>query len=139
MSLGLLITNGTQKTCFSAQTHKFPSSTRAELMAVLIATLIIPSSSECEILTDSANVISILSKQTTSLHRWNKRANPHIIQAILETTQRKQLSIKYTKVAAHIGNRGNEMADKLAKISEPLNPCGIRIIEVNPVNLYQMG
>src|SRR3954471_5104579 len=139
MGLGLLITNGLQETHFSAQTCKFPSSTRAELMAVLVATLVTPLGSECKILTDSANVISILSNQTTTLHRWNKKANPHIIQAILEIVQRKQLHIKYTKVAAHTGNRGNKIADKLAKIKEPLNPCGIRIIEVNPENFYQIA
>jgi hypothetical protein len=118
--------------------HKLANS-RAELMAVLVATLVTPSGSECEILTDSANVISILSNQTTTLHRWNKKANPHITQAILEIVQRKQLHIKYTKVAAHTGNRGNEIADKLAKIKEPFNPCGIRIIEVNPENFYQIA
>ena len=65
--------------------------------------------------------------------------NPHINQAILEIVQRKQLYIKYTKMAAHTGNRANEIADKLAKIKEPFNPCGIRIIEVNPENFYQIA
>jgi ribonuclease HI len=94
-----------------------PSSTRAELWAILIAIYIIPKSSYVKIHTDSASAIWSLKgfMENKKGKAWSNYKNPTILQTIIELIKGKQIKFDLIKVEAHSGNSLNERADLLAK------------------------
>jgi ribonuclease HI len=132
MGLGWVIYNQEGKTLaeFKGKTDTTPSSTKAELTAILVATLTIPHNKKVEIITDSANAINILNKalRTTgnesTAHQknankklLNKAHNRILATTIIEILRKKNIQYRLTKVKSHTGNRGNDRADSLARIS----------------------
>jgi ribonuclease HI len=136
MGLGMFITNNMEEITFSAQTKEFPSSTRAELVAILCAILVSPKNKTINLYTDSANAIKNLEHPKKTQHRWNKQKNPTLIQVIIETTQAKQITINFIKVKGHSGNYGNDKADIAAQIEEPHNPVGHKMISIKYNNSH---
>jgi ribonuclease HI len=129
MGIGIWFTNGTEECSVQAQIRNNPSSTRAELAAILLAIAITPPKKKVKIYTDSANVITAMSKNS---RKEEQKGSNIIIKSLIEqVTKEKNLEIEVIKVKAHSGIPGNEKADKLAKIEEPNNFAGKNTIEIN--------
>jgi len=135
MGIGIVFLQQNQEITFSAQTTHYPSSTRAEIMAILIALTLVPKETDITIFTDSQCAIEILKFKKPKTKRWNTSANPITIQMIQEIIKDRTGQTKTIKVAGHTGDKYNEMADKLAKISEPHNYPGKKIILPNHIQL----
>ena len=82
---------------FSASNFEWPSSTKAELLALITALLTVTPNSSVKIYTDSNNVISQFA--------YFKK----------EYSYRRKLKLELIKVKAYNGNWANEQADFLAK------------------------
>src|SRR5438552_2760564 len=106
-------------------------------MAILIALIIVLKTADINIYTDSQCAIEILKFQKSKNKRWNISANPIITQLIHETIKSHTGQINTFKVAAYTEDKYNELADKLAKISEPHNPPGNKIVLPNPTQLQE--
>ena len=76
MGIGIVFLQHDQEITFSAQTSQHPSSTRAEIMAILIALILTPKSTNVTIYTDSQCAIEILKFKKSKTKRWNTSANP---------------------------------------------------------------
>ena len=105
---------------FQAQLENFPSSTRAEIMAIATVISTVPRHSKILIHTDSQGAIQAITNfQKTRLKtRSQKFRNGNILAYISEVTKLKDIQISLNKVAAHTGILGNEKADRLANIDE---------------------
>jgi ribonuclease HI len=105
---------------FAAGISDWPSSDRAELAAIILATLTVPLESKVEIVTDSASCINTYTKLSLpnprrTIRRWIKEKNWSLWMRLLEIIRKKKIKICFTKVTAHSGNPSNEKADRLAK------------------------
>jgi ribonuclease HI len=85
----------------------------AEIYAAITAILLIPENTPVELRTDSALLVNVLTKRNRS-HRRSNLAS--MIAHLLNIVKKKPAQVTVTKVKAHSGEHGNEMADKLAKI-----------------------
>jgi len=93
------------------------SSTRAELMGIVEALLIVPNDSEVMFNTDSQMAINLI-KTALRIQRtreWLKLNNPGILSAIREMVVTKRLKVEFNKIQAHSQNKLNQQADTLAK------------------------
>jgi ribonuclease HI len=116
MGIGWIIQHNNQNIEFKACTHKFPSSTRAELMAMLTVLTVIPKQTQVTIFCDSkAAIQGVQNILHNNVKACRNLKNIHILSNIQHISQTQQIQIKLTKVAAHTGIVGNETADKLAK------------------------
>lgn len=99
------------------RTENWPSSTRAELAAILEAILLCPDDAEVEINTDSMAAIQGIERaRSYSRPRdWVKSTNTSLLKAIRLAIQSKNLKLKLHKIKAHSGVRENEIADREAK------------------------
>src|SRR5437868_12005936 len=97
----------------------WPSSTKAELVAIWTAVLAIPSNfSHINIYTDSQAAIDGITnglKSTWSIRQYSKTPNATIIEQIIKTVETKGQDIKLIKVKGHSGNVYNDIADDIAK------------------------
>ena len=105
---------------FAASITDWPSPYRAELAAIVLATLTVPQESKVEIVTDSATCISTFSRLSKpdskhTLRRWIKEKNWSLWMRLLEIIRRKKLQIRFKKVKAHSGDLLNDRVDELAK------------------------
>ena len=93
------------------------SSTRSELIAILVAMLISPNNSKVDIFTDSQAAIQAIKKsqKTESIRSWCKAKNPSILGTIVKILKTKNIILQLHKVKAHTGNILNDLADKAAK------------------------
>jgi len=98
-----------------------PSALKAELMAVLIALIVLPKNSNITIYTDSQTIIDhVISKQILSARNFFKISKfGNIFEIISHVIKKMELTVKFTKVIAHSGNTFNEDIDK--KIKEAYN------------------
>src|SRR5438034_4000691 len=104
---------------FYACTKLWPSSTRAEISALLSILLVIPSNCSIQLYTDSDNLIQGMklllnnrSKFIASILRLNNYVLWDCIEGLIT---RKFINIITHKVKAHDGDIYNEKADALAK------------------------
>jgi ribonuclease HI len=99
------------------RTSKWASSTRAELMAILEATLISPENSLTNIFTDSAVGIHLVNRiqEDIRAREWCKGSNTAILKAIKMVIETKNLKLRLHKVKAHSGIIENDLADIEAK------------------------
>jgi ribonuclease HI len=141
MGIGWKIIDQTNKEyTFQAQTENFPSSTKAELSAIALVLMVMPSFSSVNIYTDSQTAITAITKSNnynpTKIMR--KYTNWLILNKIQEITQQKHININLVKVQAHSGITHNEEVDKLAKIdlSSGMRP-NTRIINIKASNNKQ--
>ncbi|PKY32258.1 hypothetical protein RhiirB3_491297, partial [Rhizophagus irregularis] len=110
-----------------------PSSTKAEVYALLTAIIAVPDDSELDIFTDSQNVIHtfhVVTNKLTSTRRTLK-CNNHLAWRLIDTLiTKKSLIVRLHKVKAHSNNFWNDMADSLANTAHLLTPY-----EINPTTL----
>src|SRR2546430_4234945 len=97
----------------------WPSSTKAELVAIWIAVLAVPSNfSHINIYSDSQAAIDGITngrKSTWSIRQYSKTPNAAIIEQIIKTTATKGQDLQLIKVKGHSGNICNDIADDIAK------------------------
>ena len=104
---------------FQASIKTFPSSTKAEIYAVLTALIICPENSRVNIYLDSQNTINNFNKIIIENSLTNKQIlkipNCWIWLTIKEIIDTLQLQVQLNKVKAHSKNELNDLADLLAK------------------------
>ena len=95
----------------------WPSSTKAELLAIWCVILIVPSESKIKIHTDSAAAIASISNngQYITNRRKTRKKNYNLIIDIENTIKTKKIELELVKVKGHSNNRWNNRADILAK------------------------
>ena len=102
---------------FSAANIEWPSSTKAEIIAILSALLVVTSNSNVVIYTDSQNAINQYNcyKLELSFKRKLKITGYLIWEIILYLTTKYNINLKLIKIKSHVGNWRNDYADALAK------------------------
>jgi len=123
---------------FKLSSENWPSSSRAEILAIFTTLLTVPIERTVEIFTDSQACIDtfrMLSNSHSKLtkRKWLKIKNWTIWTKLLEAIQCKKLSVELTKVKAHNGNFFNEKADMLAKEALISPKIELRNIETGPI------
>ena len=119
---------------FSAQISNWPSSYKAELIAVISAISTLPRNSLVEIFTDSQSIISkfnklqSLSSHSSKLFKFNAWPIWHTLLNILKSFN---IQLTFYKVQAHSNDLFNNFADLLAN-----NHSTSPTLEFNYTNLY---
>src|ERR1700722_4565289 len=104
---------------FQGRLENYPSSTRAELVAIQMSLLTLPLNTTANIMTDSQASIDTINKSSLDKYRnntryWLKIKNRSIVNSIVDIIRNKNLNIKFIKVKAHSGIKKNEETDQLA-------------------------
>ena len=110
---------------FLAKNFGWPSSTKAEIVAVLSAILTVIPDSKVLIYTNSNNIVSQYNQFKSELSNRRKlKIVGHISwDTIILLVKKYRIDLKFIKVKAHNGIWANEEADKLAKkglLEEPI-------------------
>ncbi|GES83764.1 ribonuclease H-like domain-containing protein [Rhizophagus clarus] len=118
---------------FSCKAHKFPSSTKAEALALTSALAVCLEHSKIVIYTDSKCIIDTfyyvrLQQSTRKILKVN---NFLIWKAISKIIFTHKLDVELRKVKAHSNDQFNDMADKLAKDGTTSNTY----IDINPATV----
>lgn len=104
-----------------------PSSTKAKIMAILSALVILAPATSITLYTDSQAAIDTFYKSKSlsgvSYHRFLKIPNYTLWIAIHHTISTLNLSVKIIKVKAHSNNIFNDLADTQAKIGHLASPA----------------
>ena len=119
----------------------WPSSTRAELVAIFLAVLGVPMNTKLHIYSDSQAAIWIIEnmiKGQLSVRKLLKSPNNLLLIKIITAIREKQIHIEFTKVIAHTGIVENDTADRLAKqaISEGINQFHNTFISLDGIFHY---
>ncbi|RHZ86333.1 hypothetical protein Glove_52g89 [Diversispora epigaea] len=111
-----------ERLTFRDNIREFPSSTRAELLAILTCLLVMPDKATVNIYTDSLCALQNMNiiKKKSGKRIWKHCKNPVILQIISEIIKEKDLKVNCYKVKAHSGEKFNEIADALAQIPPSL-------------------
>lgn len=100
----------------------FPLSTKAEVMAILTALVILASATNITLYTDSQTAINTFHKSKLlsgiSHHHFLKISNYTLWIAIHHVISILNLSVQFIKVKAHSNNTFNDLADTQAKIGQ---------------------
>src|SRR5260363_159753 len=119
---------------FSAQIQNWPSSYKAELIAILSAISTCPRNSNIHIYTDSLSIISKYNTLNSQIQNYNKLYSYNywpIWHTLLNLIKSLSLNIIFHKVQVHSNDIYNNKANELAK-NHYLSP----ILEFQPHNLY---
>ena len=102
---------------FGCASTMWPSSTKAELIAIWTALLAVPQMiNSVTIFTDSqASLDGIDRFKPQNIRKYSQSPNGSIIEQIIRIILIKQLSISWVKVKGHSGDTHNDTADDLAK------------------------
>jgi len=118
MNIGWIqIQNNTIIETYSSRIKLWPSSYKAELMAILSAICICPRNSNIQIYTDSLSVISKFNKITNNMILQHKQCSYNywpIWHTIINLIRSYKYTVTLHKVPAHENNIFNNEADKLA-------------------------
>ena len=97
--------------------RNWPSSTKAELLAIWYVLLIVPKKKRVKIYTDSAAAIAGVkrSKELRASKHWIKEKNADLKRSIRELVELKEIELELVKVKGHSNSKWNNLADKLAK------------------------
>ena len=102
---------------FNAKTKSWPSSTRAEIIAILITLLVVKKHSVVNIYTDSKNTISTFNSYKTKFSNYRsyiKLDNQIVWELIFKVIEMLDLKVIMHKVKAHSNNKWNDRADEEA-------------------------
>jgi ribonuclease HI len=119
---------------YSAEIKLWPSSYKAELIAILSAITTCPKMSTITIYTDSQSIISKYNKLIQSPPTPNRQYSYNywpIWHILLNFITAYQIQVHLQKVTAHSNNTFNNIADKLAK-----NPNQPHILTILHNNIY---
>ncbi|RHZ87695.1 hypothetical protein Glove_32g3 [Diversispora epigaea] len=105
---------------FVADTDQYPSSTKAELMTILTALIVVPRDSIVTIKTNSQEAIHLITNfnNTSQAKTWHKTDYSPILQTIKQIIAQLQLNLNLIKVKAHTTDVNNNIVDNLVKINE---------------------
>src|SRR5271170_3493145 len=121
IAMGGACFNATTQVETTINTTHFPSSTRAELLAILSGVLTLPFGSRVSIYTDSQAAIDGLNRFLAygrrDVRRESKDNNIDLKISIGKGIIDRQLDIAWVKVVGHSGIEGNEKADSLVNDS----------------------
>jgi ribonuclease HI len=138
MGIGIIFVNPETNTTitFSGKTIEWPSSTTAELTAILTALVIVGTNKAFNLFTDSQVALQVIKRKQLEKKQLITTTSHitviHILEILAETTEPFTLN----KIQAHTGNTYNEIADKLADQGrEQTNGC---TIQVSPNNTKQL-
>jgi ribonuclease HI len=113
---GIIIDQETQAQVeFKGRCAGFPSSTRAELVAILTALAITNTNTKVTIYTDSQSAIHAIQSKLPRKQRLAKATNLLTTTLIMDKIQFRKATTEFRKIKAHTGNINNERADALAK------------------------
>ena len=108
---------------FFAANIEWPSSMKAEIIAILSVLLVVTSNSNVVIYTDSQNAINQYNcyKSELSFKRKLKITGYLIWEIIIYLTTKYNINLRLIKIKSHVGNWGNDSANALVKkgLSEP--------------------
>jgi ribonuclease HI len=121
--------------------EKWPSSTKAELAAVMMVVLVVVNNSRVVIKLDSSAAIASLEREKPmfNIRAWSKTKNFRLVMKIKDMCKSKNIELVLVKVKAHSGVVWHERADKLAKEGALLGECSDLKLERNcrfPYMLY---
>ncbi|POG67801.1 hypothetical protein GLOIN_2v1843361 [Rhizophagus irregularis DAOM 181602=DAOM 197198] len=114
----IFTTNLSDNVKFSGSCKDWPSSSKAELMAILTALITCTPNSKVQIYTDSASCIDTFNKLNSpklTARRFQKLNNCTIWNTVKYIINTLKLNVSLIKVKAHSGNPLNDAADMLAK------------------------
>ncbi|GBC02443.1 hypothetical protein RclHR1_04620010 [Rhizophagus clarus] len=99
----------------ATKVRNWPSSTRSEIIAILLALMAVPEEADVVIYTDSKCALDdILTWNTKSARAKEKTTNHCILFRINQIRIEKRINIEFVKVKGHSNVRGNDEADRLA-------------------------
>jgi ribonuclease HI len=89
--------------------RNWPTSTKAELLAIWCVVLIAPKGKKVRINTDSKAVIDSLSdkRRKKSRKQWIRETNYDLKRSIIELIDIKEIRLELVKVKGHSGNKWN--------------------------------
>ena len=128
-----------------SKVDKWPSFTRAELIAIWTVILAIPTRTRVRIKTDSQAAIDSLNaeKSISKGSKWLNINNRTLINNITTFIRIKELDVHLIKVKAHSGILGNELADDLAKegtnsldLSIDVDHSSLGNVQYNPIWMF---
>ncbi|RHZ86816.1 hypothetical protein Glove_44g5 [Diversispora epigaea] len=105
---------------FKCYADHFPSSTKAELLAIITALAVASVGSVVNVFTDSQNVINIIEEIVSNRDRdiqWTKGKKIISRNAILHMIKDLDLTVQCHKVKTHSNDKYNEEIDSLARIT----------------------
>jgi len=129
-------------TSIATSLESWPSSTRTELLAMLLAVLGTPADSTLHIYSDSQAAIyaveNITNGHLLSARKLLNSPNNLLLSKIITIIREQRINVRLTKVKAHTGIENNEVADRLAKqaISEGRHRFSNRFISLDGIFNY---
>jgi len=124
---------------FISSIENFPSSTKAETMALLTALLVTPPKCKITICLDSNVTIqnyNKINREDLSCRKQLKMEHIWIWKTIKYIQEQLNLSIELIKIKGHSGNQLNDKADLLAKSAIDTLPISININKVPGMSIY---
>jgi ribonuclease HI len=114
MGFGWIIL-GTKELKFKGKIENFPSSSRAEIAAILTLLVTIPANKTVNIYCDSQATISAIKSSSHKNSSGKKFHNITLLRHITQIIRQQKIKLTLHKVEAHSGNKYNDIADWLAK------------------------
>ena len=104
---------------FISNVTEYPTSTKAELMAILLTLIVVPKKAEVTIYSDSQAAINMIEtvKNTTNNRVWKQFNHNITLLTIKQMVREQQLKVKLIKVKAHSNDICNNIIDASVRIN----------------------